>query len=76
MQVSAGQDITYEQAARHIASGLGVPCNLVSPLRVVDSGLTPEWVPGHTTLDTSRLSSVFGMSAPDAFAAVERAIEQ
>ncbi len=74
IQVSARQDVTYEQAARHLATRLDLPGDVISPLHVADSGLAPESVPAHTTLDTSRLSSDYGMSAPQPWTAIERAI--
>ena len=74
VQVSAAEDITYEQAARHIARRLDAAQSLVQPLTVAASGLDLEHVPAHTTLDTTRLRTELGLTPPDVWAAVDAAM--
>lgn len=65
-QVSAPQDITYEQAARQLARHFGVSPELVQPITTAQSGRTFEAVPRHTTLDTARLRDELGLQPPGA----------
>jgi dTDP-4-dehydrorhamnose reductase len=71
LQVSGEKDITYEQVARYIAQRLGVDSDRVQPLSWRETGLHPEAVPKHTTLDTTRLRVECGMEPPDVWSAVE-----
>jgi dTDP-4-dehydrorhamnose reductase len=71
VQVSAAEDITYEQAARHIARRLAADPSLVQPLTAAAAGLDLEHLPAHTTLDTTRLRTELGLAPPDVWAAVE-----
>jgi dTDP-4-dehydrorhamnose reductase len=64
VQISAAEDITYAAAARFVAKRLGVAEDLVQPISVVDSGVSVEHVPRHTTLDTARLRTDFGFKPP------------
>jgi hypothetical protein len=64
VQVSAAEDITYAAAARFVAKRLGADEELVQPVTVAESGLPIEYVPRHTTLDTSRLQIEFGFKPP------------
>jgi len=70
-QVSAEQDITYEEAARHLAQRLGADPALVEPVRAEECSPHPEALPRHTTLDTSRLRAELGLTPPDAYAALD-----
>ena len=63
VQVSATEDITYEQAARHIAGRVQAAQSLVQPVTAAASGLSLEHVPAHTTLDTTRLRYGTGLDA-------------
>jgi len=65
-QVSAAQDITYEQAARQLAQHLGVNRELVQPITTAQTGRTFEAVPRHTALDTTRLRDELGLEPPQA----------
>jgi dTDP-4-dehydrorhamnose reductase len=71
VQVSATEDITYEQAARHIARRVQAAPSLVQPLTAAASGLSLEHLPAHTTLDATRLRTELGLTPPDPWAAVD-----
>jgi dTDP-4-dehydrorhamnose reductase len=71
VQVSAPEDITYEQAARHLARRLGVDSQLIQPISASQRGITAASNPLHTTLDTERLRREMNMEPPDVAAALD-----
>jgi dTDP-4-dehydrorhamnose reductase len=66
-QFSAGSDISYANAARHLAMRLGADPALVRETTAVESGIPPEEVAWHTSLDMSRLGRIMGRSPPDPY---------
>ncbi len=74
-QVSADRDVSYAEAAFHVARVLGVSSRLVQPVTVESSGIALEANPRHTTLDTTRLREEVGMVPPDAWAVLEAAVK-
>jgi dTDP-4-dehydrorhamnose reductase len=70
LQVSARQDVTYEETARYLARRLGVNQDLVKPVHSYRSGVTLEHIPRHTALDVGRLQSFLGMEPPDVWATI------
>lgn len=70
-QLSATRDISYFDAALHIAARLGVPPSLVSSARAAEAGIPPEEVIQYSSLDTSRLREIGGNQAPDSFDAID-----
>ncbi len=74
IQVSGPRDVTYEEAARHVAGRLYAAAELVQPIGTADSGVALEHVPAHTTLDSTRLRGELGLTPPDARAAVDAAM--
>lgn len=73
--VSASEDITYEQVGRYIARRIGADQKLVQPIKALESSNPPETIPRHTTLDTSRIGTEFGMTALDPWSAIEYIFE-
>jgi dTDP-4-dehydrorhamnose reductase len=71
LQVSAKNDISYEAAARYLASRVGAPDHLIKPMMSADAGIDPSDVPRNTTLDASRLSDECGLFPPDAWKALD-----
>jgi dTDP-4-dehydrorhamnose reductase len=63
-QVSAREDVTYEQMARYLARKMGISQKLIEPIRVDQSGLRFETLPKYTTLDTTRLQEELGLEPP------------
>ncbi|MBK3732707.1 dTDP-4-dehydrorhamnose reductase [Azospirillum brasilense] len=70
-QVSATHDITYADAAFHIAERLGVPRDRVSPCRSDEAGVILIANPRHTSLDATRLEQTYGIAAPSPFDALD-----
>jgi len=69
-QVSASEDITYEQMATYIADRIGAAPALVQPVAATDAGLHLESVPCYTALDCSRLAGL-GLEAPSPWETVD-----
>jgi dTDP-4-dehydrorhamnose reductase len=74
-QMSADTDITYEEAARHLAARVSGKDNLVHPIRASESGLFPAPLPMHTTLDASRFHREFGITPPNAWSTVDAVLQ-
>jgi dTDP-4-dehydrorhamnose reductase len=64
-QVSATEDITYEEAAFYLARRLGVGQQLVQPVRASEAGLQMEDRPRYTSLDTNRIEVDLDMKPPN-----------
>lgn len=62
-QASAAADITYLDAAYHIADRLRVDRKRVKAQRGIDNGIPPERLSRHASLNTSRLSALIGYPA-------------
>lgn len=62
VHVSADADLSYADFARQIAAD----SSLVHEISFADRGLPPEAAPRHTALRTTRLSKLFGLTAPPA----------
>jgi dTDP-4-dehydrorhamnose reductase len=71
IQVSGREDVTYEEAGRHIASLIGASPDLVQSMTAKEGGLQPEAVPLHTTLDTTRLREELGIEPPDVWSTID-----
>ncbi len=69
--VSAKEDITYEQLARHIARKAGADQAYVQPVKAKGSGSEFESIPKHTTLDTSATEKEFGFIHPDVWDTID-----
>ena len=70
-QVSGASDISYADAARHLAERLGVPTDRVHAVSAIASGIPAEEVTAYTSLDTRRLSKLRGSSAPEPRAVID-----
>ncbi len=67
--VSNNEEITYEEAARHIVKKLNLSENLIKPAKAKDKGITN--IPDYSTLDTQKLNASFDLISPDAFAIID-----
>ncbi len=69
-QLSGDGDIGYVDAARHMARRLGAGAELVEPTTSRNGGL--KFHPfRYTSLDTSRVTSQFGIDPPNAFDVID-----
>lgn len=60
IQVSGSADISYAKLAKQLAASMNIPMNLIHPVERQVNGRLPL----YSSLDTSRLQEVFGMSPP------------
>jgi len=74
-QVSAREDITYEQMAMYLAEKMGVSQKLIEPIKLHQSGMTFETIPKHTTLDTSRLKEELGIEPPEVWNVLDEVLQ-
>lgn len=70
-QASANGDISYADAARHIAQRLGVDLARVTARRGAEAGIPAEQLTLLSSLDASRLAALTGEPAPDPYAVID-----
>ncbi len=70
-QISADYEISYVQAAQHIASRLGADQKLVRIVNSSDAGIPLGEVSHYATFDSSRVETLMGKSAPDPFDVID-----
>jgi dTDP-4-dehydrorhamnose reductase len=70
-QMSGARDISYFEAARHLAKMMGRPAELVQPKRAADTGIPAEDIARFTTLESSRIEGLTGRLPPDPRAVIE-----
>jgi dTDP-4-dehydrorhamnose reductase len=70
-QVSGASDVSYADAARHIAARIGVSREHVTAVRAVDFGVPASDVTPFTSLDTSRLSALTHFEPPQPGAVID-----
>ncbi len=71
-QYSASRDISYLDAARHMAAALDAAPSLVAEARAAENGIPPEEITTFSSMDSSRAERLLGTSAPDPFATLDR----
>ncbi len=69
--ISGPEEISYADAAAHLAQGLGVPASLVRPISAGDR-IPPEERPAHTRLADGRFRALTGLTPPTAGVALEQ----
>lgn len=72
-QISGSADITYEQAARHIAMRLGVREDKIQPTQARELRPDIEANPKFSSLDCTRVQREFGLTPPDVWNTVSLA---
>ena len=70
-QVSGSGDMSYYDAALHLASRLGSDLRLCVPARAGESGIPPEEIIQFSSMDTSRIGALAGWIAPDPPAVID-----
>ena len=66
--VSNNTEISYEEAARHIARKLNVSESLIEPVTSKDKGVIN--IQTYSTLDTNKIFSAFNIKSPDTFTVI------
>jgi len=70
-QVSGPEDITYADAAYHIAKRLHVEKKLIRPITSRDAGVIIEHNPAFSTLDSTETEKKSGIQIPEAFSSLD-----
>jgi dTDP-4-dehydrorhamnose reductase len=71
-QVSGADDISYANAARHLARRMGIDEDRVIAERAVSHGIPQEEVATFTSLDASRFTALSGEPAPEPLDVLDR----
>jgi dTDP-4-dehydrorhamnose reductase len=76
LHLSARRDVSYAEAARHIAERLGAPPSLVQPRSRLAAGIPDAAAPRHTALDCRRTARELDLPPPDPFDALEEFLQE
>jgi dTDP-4-dehydrorhamnose reductase len=71
VQVSGEKDVTYSQVAYYIAQRMGADFGLVQSISSKEANPGSETDPLHTTLDTTRLRTKFGIEPPGVWSTID-----
>ena len=75
-QISAAEQVSYADIARHIARRIGAPDRLVRPVEAARRpDLTALWLPRSARLGCARLTAAIGVAPPDPMEAVDAFLE-
>jgi dTDP-4-dehydrorhamnose reductase len=74
-QISGAADISYYEAARHIARRLGADAHLVMGEGAAKAGIRPEEITRFSSLDTSGLAKLTGRQAPEPYSVLDAVFE-
>jgi dTDP-4-dehydrorhamnose reductase len=70
-QISAKHDVSYYEAALHLASRLDVERLSVAEARASENGVLPEEIIHYSSLETSRIGALTGWEAPDPYSVID-----
>jgi dTDP-4-dehydrorhamnose reductase len=70
-QFSGASDISYADAAKHLAGRMGVRAAKVKSDLAARNGIRAEEIPRFTSLSSSRLEAITGRPSPDPFAVLD-----
>ena len=73
-QASGADDISYADAARHLADRLAIPRTRIEGTLAVDHGVPQNEITPFTSLDTSRLSALTGYRPPRAHDVIDKVL--
>jgi dTDP-4-dehydrorhamnose reductase len=71
-QVSGSADISFVEAARHLATRIGVPLQRVTAVNAEECGVPADEITPFTSLDTSRLSALTGFVPPQPYVVIDK----
>jgi dTDP-4-dehydrorhamnose reductase len=76
LQLSASEDLSYAEAARHLAAAVGYDAGLIRPASGQAAGLDPDQIVRHATLDSTRLEELTGLVPPAPWAALDPLVRE
>ena len=65
-------DVSYYEAALHLASRLGVERHRVIEARASENSVLPEEIIRYSSLDTSRIGALTGWKTPDPYSVIDK----
>ncbi|CBN55121.1 MULTISPECIES: sugar nucleotide-binding protein [Kamptonema] len=71
VQVSGEKDISYDEVAYYLARQIDANLDLVKPRNSKEVNLQPEFVPLHTTLDTTQLRIQLRLEPPKVWSGID-----
>jgi dTDP-4-dehydrorhamnose reductase len=71
-QISGAHDVSYYEAALHLASRLGVERHRVIEARASENSVLPEEIIRYSSLDTSRIGALTGWKTPDPYSVIDK----
>jgi len=74
-QLTGPRDVSYAAAALHIARRLGADPSLVASVSASAAGIPIGGGVANTTLDSSRIRAEFGIAVPDAWAVIDKVLD-
>ena len=75
-QISGAHDVSYYEAALHLASRLGVERHRVIEARASENGVLPEEIIRYSSLETSRIAALTGWKAPDPYSVIDEVFRE
>jgi dTDP-4-dehydrorhamnose reductase len=73
--LSSRDEVSYADAAFHVAARTGAPPDLVRPTTSAAAGIQVDYLPRHAALDSSQLTELTGLEAPNVWDVVDGAID-
>ena len=70
-QLTGPRDVAYSEVGRFLARQIGADSGLVTEGSAAEAGVPEGATPPNTTLDSRRLSALYGLEAPDAWDVIE-----
>ena len=71
-QISGAYDVSYYEAALHLASGLDAERQSVTEARASENGVLPEEIIRYSSLETSRIRALTGWETPDPYSVIDK----
>ena len=75
-QISGAHDVSYYEAALHLASRLDVERQRVTEARASENGVLPEEIIRYSSLETSRIGALTGWKAPDPYSVIDEVFRE
>jgi len=75
-QISGAHDVSYYEAALHLASRLNAERHRVIESRASENGVLPEEIIRYSSLETSRIGALTGWKAPEPYSVIDEVFRE
>ena len=75
-QISGARDVSYYEAALHLASRLDLERQLVTETCASENGVLPEEIIRYSSLETSRIGALTGWKAPEPYSVIDEVFRE